>query len=127
MQEKRSAAVSRKDYLDPINGISASAPPSLARSSQSRGLHRDHSTVSQASQAQQDTLSATDPMHKNANDALPPPNLLVPSGSFGSLFAAYFALAMGAPLGQLVPSISAASVVKELMKKSFSDVRPDWL
>ncbi|KAL8454901.1 hypothetical protein Emag_001267 [Eimeria magna] len=50
-----------------------------------------------------------------------PPNVIVPSGSYAVLFAAYFALAMGAPLGHLVPCVSASSVARELGKNTRSD------
>lgn len=64
----------------------------------------------------------TDDVKRATSGELPPPYVLVPSGSFGILFSAYFALAMGAPLGELVPSVSATSVVKELRRNSFLDV-----
>ncbi|KAL8275768.1 hypothetical protein Esti_000331 [Eimeria stiedai] len=111
------------------------ASPGPATSVRERSQQpRDLSLMSEASEARSE-VSAAAQQQPGGSSPLPlagggleggppftrPPNVIVPSGSYAVLFAAYFALAMGAPLGHLVPCVSASSVAKELGRNTYSD------
>ncbi|KAL8439941.1 hypothetical protein Efla_004866 [Eimeria flavescens] len=116
-----SAASSGSSSLVARDGSSATAPPGLSSSGlsaapQQQRQQREYSTASAPPLHQSDAS----PGQQAGKNEGPPggspsrPDVVVPSGSYISLFSSYFALAMGAPLGQLVPSVSAASVLKQL-------------
>ncbi len=53
---------------------------------------------------------------RTASSAVPPPNVVVPSGNFGNLTAAAYARAMGCPMGRLVAATNANDVVPEFLR-----------
>ncbi|OEH77837.1 l-threonine synthase [Cyclospora cayetanensis] len=88
--------------------------------SETLGYYRSSSIPVEGSAASDSVTSSTE-TGMDSSSALPPPYVAVPSGSFSLLFSAFFAMAMGAPLGELVPSVSATSVLRELMKGPSAD------